>query len=135
AALRITDAVDFRGFVTEEEKRRLFRTSWANVFVSPKEGWGITNLEAAACGTASIASDSPGLRESVLDGRTGLLVRHGDVAALALAMGRLASDPGLTEDLGKGALEFARSLSWDRTADATEAHLAGVARDRTAKHR
>ena len=45
------EAVDFRGFVTEEDKLSLLRSSWANVFPSPKEGWGITVVEAAACGT------------------------------------------------------------------------------------
>jgi glycosyltransferase involved in cell wall biosynthesis len=117
------DRVEFLGFVSEERKRELFRTSWANVYPSPKEGWGITNLEAAACGTPAIASDSPGLRESVLHERTGLLVPHGDVNAMAGAMRRLASDSAEVERLGAGALAFARSFSWERTAGATLAHL------------
>ena len=52
--------------------------AWALVFASPKEGWGITNLEAAACATPVVASNSPGIRESVRDGETGYLVPHGD---------------------------------------------------------
>jgi glycosyltransferase involved in cell wall biosynthesis len=117
------DRIEFTGYVTEEEKRDLFRRCWANVFVSPKEGWGITNLEAAACGTPTIASDSPGLRESVLDGRTGLLVRHGDAHALSFAMSRIAAEPGLADRLGVAAADFARSFTWDRTAAETESHL------------
>jgi glycosyltransferase involved in cell wall biosynthesis len=128
--LGLGQRVDFRGFVTEEEKRDLFRRAWANLFSSPKEGWGITNLEAAACGTPTIASDSPGLRESVVAGETGLLVPHGDVEALAGAMRQLASDAERVEALGRGALAFARSFSWERTARETEAHLAGVAEQR-----
>ena len=68
----------FHGFVSEEEKLALLRRTWANLFPSPKEGWGITVMEAAACGTPSLASDSPGLRDSVRDGETGYLVPHGD---------------------------------------------------------
>ena len=56
----------FHGFVSEEQKISLLRTAWANLFPSPKEGWGITVVEAAACGTPSLASDSPGLRDSVM---------------------------------------------------------------------
>ncbi|CAN5707888.1 glycosyltransferase family 4 protein [soil metagenome] len=121
--LGLGDRVEFVGFVSEERKRELFRTSWANVYPSPKEGWGITNLEAAACGTPAIASDSPGLRESVLHEQTGLLVPHGDVNEMAGAMRRLASDPAEVERLGAGALTFARSFTWERTAEATLQHL------------
>lgn len=120
----------FRGFVPEEEKRRLLRQAWAVVFPSPKEGWGITNVEAAACGTPALASDSPGLRESVRDGVTGYLVPHGDVAALARRLRELAADPGLVERLGRAARAFAEGLSWDRAADATLAHIEQTVRER-----
>jgi glycosyltransferase involved in cell wall biosynthesis len=93
------------------------------VFPSPKEGWGITNVEAAACGTPAVASDSPGLRESVRDGETGRLVPHGDVAALAEALRGLASDTALRARLGRGARAFAESLPWSQTADETVQHL------------
>ncbi len=124
--LQIEDRVEFAGFVSEEEKRDLFRRASANVFTSPKEGWGITNLEAAACGTPTIASDSPGLRESVRHEETGLLVPHGDVAALAAAMRALADDPQRVATLGEGALHFAQGFGWERAAELTEAHLQGV---------
>jgi glycosyltransferase involved in cell wall biosynthesis len=123
ARLGIEDRVEFPGFVTEERKRELFRAARANVFVSPKEGWGITNLEAAACATPTVASDSPGLRESVVHGHTGLLVPHGDVGALAAALETLTTNRELAEDLGRHAREFAREFSWDAAAAATEAHL------------
>jgi glycosyltransferase involved in cell wall biosynthesis len=123
ARLRISDRVDFPGRVSEEEKRELFRSAWANVYVSPKEGWGITNLEAGACGTPTIASDSPGLRESVLHGSTGVLVPHGDVRALEEAMRALASDRARVEAYGRQARTFAQQHDWSRTASETERHL------------
>ena len=67
---------------------------------------------AAACGTPTVASDSPGLRESVLDGETGLLVPHGDVPALADSIWRLISDDGLRGRMAVNARRFAESLSW-----------------------
>jgi glycosyltransferase involved in cell wall biosynthesis len=120
------EAVDFRGFVTEEEKLALLRGSWANVFPSPKEGWGITVVEAAACGTPSIASDSPGLRDSVRNGETGFLVPHGDAEALAARMLEFAGAPALVARLGAAARRFAESLTWEAAADATEQHLQDI---------
>jgi glycosyltransferase involved in cell wall biosynthesis len=124
----VADAVRFLGRVSEEEKLGLLRRAWANVFPSCKEGWGITNVEAAACGTPSLAADSPGLRDSVREGITGYLVPHGDPAALARRMLELAADPALVERLGRQARSFAETLSWDRTADATEAWMEGLGR-------
>jgi glycosyltransferase involved in cell wall biosynthesis len=121
--LGLGEAVRFLGFVSEDEKRRLLRQAWAVVFPSPKEGWGISNVEAAACGTPALASDSPGLRESVRHGVTGYLVAHGDSRGLADRMLALAADPNLVARLGAGGRSFAQSLSWDAAAQATLAHL------------
>jgi len=121
--LGLGDAVRFLGFVPEDEKRRLLRRAWAVVFPSPKEGWGISNVEAAACGTPALASDSPGLRESVRDGQTGYLVPHGDWRTLAGRLLELAGDRALVERLGRAARAFAQGLSWESAARATEDHL------------
>lgn len=123
ASLDLGAQVRFLGFVTEEEKLALLRRSWAVALASPKEGWGLTNVEAAACGTPVVASNSPGIRESVRDGVTGFLAPHGDVAALAAAFGRLAASADLVRTMGQAAREFAVSFTWDRTAQETEAHL------------
>ncbi len=121
--LQLGPAVQFLGFVSEIEKRNLLRRAWAHVFPSAKEGWGISNVEASACATPAIASDSPGLRESVLHDKTGLLVAHGDHLAMAAAMGRIARDAPLRERLGRAGREFAVRLSWDRTAEKTREHV------------
>jgi glycosyltransferase involved in cell wall biosynthesis len=118
----VSDAVDFLGFVSEEKKIELYRRAWAVVLPSLKEGWGITNLEAAACGTPALAADNSALRESVQDGATGLLFPTGDAAALGAAMARLA-DPSLRERIARAARAFAETFSWERTALETESHL------------
>jgi glycosyltransferase involved in cell wall biosynthesis len=126
ARLGLEASVTFHGFVSETQKLALLRAAWANVFPSPKEGWGITVVEAAACGTPSLASDSPGLRDSVRHGVTGFLVPHGDIAALAARMLELAADPALVSRLGAAARAFAEGLSWERTASATADHLQDI---------
>src|SRR5690606_7570700 len=124
--LQLGDAVEFAGFVSEERKRELFRRSWVHALTSPKEGWGISNMEAAACGTATVASDSPGLRDSVQDGSTGFLAPHGDIDALADRFSRILQDASLRDQLGMQARAFAELYSWERSADRTEAHLERV---------
>ncbi|MCP4705802.1 MAG: glycosyltransferase family 4 protein, partial [candidate division Zixibacteria bacterium] len=74
--LKLTDKVSFAGFVSEEKKVEYLRRSHVAVYPSLKEGWGLTNIEANACGTAVIAANSPGLRDSVKDGETGFLYEY-----------------------------------------------------------
>jgi len=125
-SLGVSGAVSFPGAIADAEKVRLFRTVWGHLLPSAKEGWGMTVIEAAACGTPSIASDSPGLRDSVRHGITGVLVPHGDVNALAREMLAFAADRALVDRLGENARVHAETLSWDAAADQTEAHLAGL---------
>lgn len=126
-ALDLGERVRFLGFIDDCRKLALLREAWALAFTSPKEGWGITNFEAAACATPVVASDSPGLRESVRDGETGFLVPHGDVPALTAALARIANDPGLVARLGAGGRAFAEQFTWEAAARQTEAHLEDVA--------
>ncbi len=133
--LDLDDRVTFLGYVPEERKRELFRRAWVHALTSPKEGWGITNLEAAACGTPTVASDAPGLRDSVVDGVTGLLVPHGDVDALADALERLVGDAALRRRMGREARAFAAEFTWDRSADATLRFLERVAERPTKRSR
>ncbi len=122
-SLGVSDSVEFLGFVSEAEKRDLMRRTWAVIFPSAKEGWGLTNIEAAACGTPGVAADSPGLRETVVDGRTGILFPYGDSDALASCLDRLCRSADLRAELGAGAVGFAATFSWEEASERTEAHL------------
>jgi glycosyltransferase involved in cell wall biosynthesis len=129
--LGVVDRVGFLGYVSEEDKLELMRTSWLHVLASEKEGWGISNLEAAACGTPSVAADAPGLRESVVDGRTGVLVAPDDADALAAGIRTLIDDRRLRETMGREARRFSERFTWDAAADAFEALLSRVVGART----
>ena len=134
-ALGVADTVRFLGFVSDEEKRRLMRRAWAVVLSSRKEGWGISNVEAAACGTPALASDSPGLRESVRDGETGFLVpleQHTEspfealdpdkfARDLAEKINVLMRDPELRKRFGQaGRKRAVEKFSWHAIALATK---------------
>ena len=110
--MKLEASVTFLGFLPGERKVRQLRSSWAVLQPSPKEGWGLTVVEASACGTAVIASDAPGLRDSVRRDETGLLVPYGDVGRLADAMVRVLTDAPLRERLERGGLEWAARFQW-----------------------
>lgn len=122
----VAAAVEFLGYVGEEKKVELYRRAWAVVLPSLKEGWGITNLEAAACGTPALAADNSALRESVKHGETGYLFATGDPESCAAVMGRIAEAAAGRERLSRAARAFAETFSWDRNAESTESHLAAV---------
>ncbi|MBN2586153.1 MAG: glycosyltransferase family 4 protein [Candidatus Fermentibacteraceae bacterium] len=117
ARLGLEGSVSFEGFVAQERKLHWLRRAWAAVFPSEKEGWGLTVIEANACGTPVIASDSDGLRDSVRNGETGILVPHGDLEALASEMGKLSADPARRSLLGNNGIKWAGSFDWDITAE------------------
>jgi len=126
--LGVADHVRFTGYVTAERKVEILQTSWVVVCPSLKEGWGLTNIEANACGTPVVCADVPGLRDSARDGQTALLYPHGDIAALTERLGRMLRDATLRETLGAGGLEWAESFHWDEAARDTESLLERVAR-------
>ena len=123
---RLTSATacEFLGRISEAEKLALLRRSWALVFASPKEGWGITNLEAAACATPVVASNSPGIRESVRDGETGFLVPHGDVAAHGRGDAPRRERSRARRTLGARRARSPRRSRGSAAAEQTERHLA-----------
>jgi glycosyltransferase involved in cell wall biosynthesis len=129
--LALDGAVRFAGFLPHEEKIRLLQSAHVVVNPSVKEGWGLTNVEANACGTVCVAADSPGLRDSVKDGTTGLLYPWGDVDALAERVTRLLADPALRRRMEADALAWAESLTWERCGDETLRLLEALATRRT----
>ncbi len=113
------DDYEFTGFIPLEEKIAWMRKAHVVVNTSEKEGWGLTGVEANACGTAVVASDSPGIRDSIIDNYSGILVKHGDVCALASTLEKILSDKDTRNRLELGAIERVKTLTWDLAADKT----------------
>lgn len=105
------------GFVPEEEKARLLRSAWLNVTASSVEGWSIAAMEAAACGTPTVAMRVGGLREAVVDGETGLLADTNE--GLADSIARLLRDNEERARMSGAARLRSLDFSWERTAAKT----------------
>jgi len=117
--LGIREKVRFTGFVDEQQKVRLLQEVWFLVNPSSVEGWGLTVIEANACGTAVIASDVPGLRDAIRNGETGILYRYGDIDDLTEKMNALLRDGEMRERLGRAARTFAGGFDWNEVARST----------------
>jgi len=117
ARLGLQEFVAFEGFLPHEELvANLHR---AHVFLnpSPKEGWGLTVVEANQCGLPVVASDRPGLQDSVRHGETGSLVPYGDHEAFAREALALLRDPDLWQRRSDAARQWAAGFSWPRCVD------------------
>jgi glycosyltransferase involved in cell wall biosynthesis len=113
---RKVEGVKLFGKVSEEQKIDILSKAWLHVNPSIREGWGINVIEANACGTPTVAFDVPGLRDSVVDGYTGLLVKEQSKEALAEAMLKVLKDERLRLKLSRNSLKWARRFSWDKSA-------------------
>ena len=114
----VADRVSFVGHRSRAELRSYYAA--ADVFVTTPwyEPFGITPLEAMACGTPVIGSAVGGIKYSVVDGVTGCLVPPKSPFALADRLSMLQANPLLARAMGRAGLERARSLfTWERVAD------------------
>jgi D-inositol-3-phosphate glycosyltransferase len=136
AALGVRQHVTFRGQVPRAAMPDIFPTADAVVCTPWYEPFGIVPLEAMACGVPVVAAAVGGLRDTVVDQVTGLLVPPRDPVATAVALARLLGDPCLRRRLGRAGQQRARArYSWDGVAAQTESAYqltldAGAARRR-----
>lgn len=114
--LGLGDRTRFTGFISNLERDSLLADCRVCVCASEKEGWGLTVIEANQLGTPVVASDVDGLRDSVRDGKTGLLVPYGDVDAFAGAISRFLESDAFALEMSREALRWSRRFDWDVAA-------------------
>lgn len=115
-SLGIEKLVTFLGKVSEEEKIQLYQKAW--VFINPSliEGWGITTIEANACGTPVVASNVAGLIDAVHNPHSGLLVPYGNVDEFAKHITSLLTHTAQRTRMSREAIRWAKNFDWDRSA-------------------
>ena len=110
----LADIVTFSGHLPWDELVDVLHRASVFLNPSPKEGWGLTVIEANCCGLPVVASDRPGLMDSVRDGETGLLVPYGDADAMADAALMLLRDRALWSACSAEARVWAATFTWER---------------------
>ena len=113
--LGLSNSVRFWGRVSHSEKQSLMTQAHCLLMTSVREGWGLVVTEANACGTPAIVYDVGGLRDSVRDARTGLVVPPNPVS-LSRAMVKVTLDPHLYGRLASAAKQWSTSFSFDQSA-------------------
>lgn len=116
-ALALENIVKFQGFVSERQKVELYAKSHIFVAFSRWEGWGVTSLEAQACGTPAIVADVKGLRETVMHNKTGIICENNSIKVLAKNITDLLTDKEKYRKLRTNAISFAKNFSWKESSE------------------
>jgi glycosyltransferase involved in cell wall biosynthesis len=108
--------VEMYGHVDDETRTKMYGRAWILLTASSSEGWGLTVIEAALCRTPSAALAVGGLRESIVDGETGVLAQTAE--ELIRRVRELIENRDQLEALGGAAQKRALTFTWERTAAA-----------------
>jgi glycosyltransferase involved in cell wall biosynthesis len=128
ADLGVSDVVDFTGHVDEQTKHEELARAWVHLCPSVKEGWGLVVTEAGSHHVPTVGYRSAGgLRESVVDGRTGVLVD--DLDEMTEATDRLLADENRRLAMGEAAARHAAAFSWPASVRGFAAVLASAVRE------
>lgn len=108
------DAILVLGRVDTEKRLEVLRKSHLLISTSVKEGWGLVVTEAASQGTPAVVYDVDGLRDSVRDGKTGMITKKNTPASLGEGIVALLNDPAQYETLRKNAWEWSKDITFEK---------------------
>lgn len=132
-AAGVAERIEFTGALTDDELMQAYAD--CDVFCAPSrfESFGLVHVEAMMMGRPVVGCDAGGMRETIVDGETGLLVAPGDAGALHDALARLVADAGLRARMGAAGRaryerEFALPVAVERHVERFRALTAPPAR-------
>jgi len=111
----LNERVKLLGYLPNIEKEKIYARSKINIVTSEKEGFSLTAIEAGRYGSVCVGYDNPGIRDAVLNGKTGLLVNNNDIDGLKEVILKLAKDDRLFAEMSKNCIEFSNKFTWDNT--------------------
>ncbi len=107
--------VKFWGFVSERKKFELLRKAHVLVNPSVREGWGLVNIEANSVSTPVVGWNVAGVRDSIINHKTGILVKYGDLDSFAVACESILNDSKLYRDLSREAFKWSKKFNWEES--------------------
>ena len=115
--LGLSEVVSFLGKCDQDHLQYYYSAAEIVVVPSHYESFGLVALEAMACGTPVVASETGGLAFLIRDGETGFHVPAGDVDSLTDRLARLLQDDVLLARLGGQAAAYAKGYDWSHITD------------------
>lgn len=114
--LGLENKVKSWGYVSKNKKFELLSRSHVLINPSIREGWGLVVIEAAAVGTPTIAFDVPGLRDSIINNKTGIIDKYNSPDSLAEKVINLLSDGKKYWQMKKEVVKWSKGFSWEKSA-------------------
>lgn len=104
--------IEFRGFVSKKELKNLYSNALAAIYVPINEDYGYVPIEAAASGKATIGVYEGGLKETIIDGKTGFLIKGVTPEKIAEKIDFLANNEKIAINMGKEAKKYSKKFYW-----------------------
>jgi glycosyltransferase involved in cell wall biosynthesis len=108
-------SMKYAGKVSKEEKIELMQRSQLIAAASVKEGWGLTVTEAASQGTPAVVYNVDGLRDSVRNGKTGIVCEANTPENMAENIVKLLSDCAMYERLRRAGWEWSKEIDFEKS--------------------
>lgn len=114
--LNLNKKIKFWGYVSEDKKFELLARAHVLVNPSTREGWGLVVIEAASVGIPTVAYDVSGLRDSIVNGRTGILCKKRNTLNLTEAVMELINDKIRYAGISKQAFLWSKNFNWEKSS-------------------
>lgn len=118
--------VDFRGFVSDKDLLNLYSNCLAAVYIPINEDMGYVPMEAGACGKCTIGVNEGGLKDLIIEGKTGFLIKNITAKKLAKKIDILANNKKLAKKMGKAAKKYTKKFYLENTFPVLEKTIVNV---------
>lgn len=123
--------VKFWGYVSENKKFNLLGRSHLLINPSIREGWGLVVIEAAEVGTPTVAFNVSGLRDSIIDNKTGSLSKEYSIESLSDKAYKLINNQNKYSQMCKNAIVWGKKFSWKKSADLSLKLLENIVKEKS----
>ncbi|AWR97471.1 glycosyltransferase [Acidianus sulfidivorans JP7] len=110
------EGIEYLGRIPEAEKIKWYQSAWLLISTSFIEGWGMTIVEANACGTPAVAYDTGSLPEIIRNGYNGFVVKYKNFDGMADKIDYITSDENIMKDFSINSFNESKKYDWDITA-------------------